>query len=104
MLCALPTGPDGPDLYDSDRPTLRQLKEIPAGVYALLLGGMFTTMAVVGQTTILGKAVFDITGSTLSLGFLGLAEFMPTALLAPLTGPIADRFDRRKVFLKIGAC
>jgi MFS family permease len=101
MLCALPTGPDGPVPYDSDRPTLRQLKEIPAGVYALLLGGMFTTMAVVGQTTILGKAVFDITGSTLSLGFLGLAEFLPTAILAPLTGPIADRFDRRKV-LAIG--
>lgn len=108
MLSALPTGPDGPDPgrepeASSTQASLGQLREIPSGVYALLVGGMLTTMAVVGQTTILGKAVFDITDSTLSLGFLGLAEFLPTALLAPLTGPIADRFDRRKV-LAIGLC
>ena len=103
MLSALPTGPDGPDPAHGTPASLGQLREIPSGVYALLVGGMLTTMAVVGQTTILGKAVFDITDSTLSLGFLGLAEFLPIALLAPLTGPIADRFDRRKV-LAIGLC
>ena len=39
-----------------------------------------------------------MTGSTLSLGLLGLAEFLPVALLSPITGSVADRFDRRKVF------
>ena len=95
MLGRLTDGPASPEREQSR--TRRELSEIPVGVYGLLVGGMLITMAVVGQTTILGKAVFDITGSELSLGFLGLAEFLPTALLAPLTGPIADRFDRRKV-------
>lgn len=54
-------------------------------------------MATVGQLTILGKQVWDITGDELDLGLLGLAEFLPTALLSPLTGSIADRFDRRIV-------
>ena len=39
-----------------------------------------------------------MTGSTLRLGLLGLAEFLPVALLSPITGSVADRFDRRKVF------
>ena len=39
-----------------------------------------------------------MTGSTLNLGLLGLAEFLPVALLSPITGSVADRFDRRKVF------
>jgi predicted MFS family arabinose efflux permease len=108
----LPTGPDRPTDADPSAGTdslpaqppaegsdgsLGELKEIPVGVYALLFGVMITMMAVVGQTTVLGKAVFDITGSELSLGYLGLAEFLPTALLAPVVGPVADRFDRRKV-------
>lgn len=38
-----------------------------------------------------------MTGEELTLGLLGLAEFFPTLLLAPFTGSIADRFDRRIV-------
>lgn len=58
---------------------------------------MLITLATVGQLTILGKQVWDITGDELDLGLLGLAEFVPTALLSPITGSIADRFDRRLV-------
>lgn len=58
---------------------------------------MLITTATVGQLTILGKEVWDITGDELSLGLLGLAEFVPTAILSPLTGSVADRFDRRLV-------
>ncbi len=47
--------------------------------------------------TVLGKLVFDITGSELSLGLLGLAEFAPAALLVFVTGPLADRHDRRRI-------
>lgn len=59
-----------------------------------------TTVMSVGaflQTAALGKQVYDITGSALSLGYLGLAEFIPSVFLVPLTGSLADRFDRRKV-------
>jgi predicted MFS family arabinose efflux permease len=41
--------------------------------------------------------VFDITGRELDLGFLGLAEFAPSAVLVLLTGSIADRYERRRV-------
>ena len=61
-------------------------------------GLVFSALATVGQITIVGKQVYDMTGSELNLGLLGLAEFLPVALLSPFTGPVADRFDRRKVF------
>lgn len=79
----------------SSRPSGQQ---IPPGVYALLLAMFASGFAVIGQITIIGKQVFDMTGSTLDLGLLGLAEFLPVAILSPITGSVADRFDRRKVF------
>ena len=51
-----------------------------------------------GQITFLGKQVFDMTGEPIFLGLLGLAEFVPAFLLAPITGMVADRFERRLVF------
>ena len=63
-----------------------------------MLASFFSAFAQIGQITIIGKQVFDMTGSTLNLGLLGLAEFLPVALLSPITGSVADRFDRRKVF------
>ena len=64
-----------------------------------LFGATFLSMAMtVGQITILGKQVFDMTGRPLYLGLLGLAEFVPTFVLAPITGMVADRFERRLVF------
>ena len=64
-----------------------------------LFGATFFSMAMtMGQITILGKQVFDMTGRPLYLGLLGLAEFVPAFLLAPVTGMVADRFDRRLVF------
>ncbi len=71
---------------------------VPRTVYSLLLALFFSAFAVVGQITIVGKQVFDLTGDPLDLGLLGLAEFIPIALLAPFTGSLADRVDRRKVF------
>src|SRR5690554_4696536 len=63
-----------------------------------LLGAMFiSASAVVALTTALGKQVYDVTGSELALGLLGLAEFLPNALLVFVTGPLADRHDRRRI-------
>ena len=64
-----------------------------------LFGATFLSMAMtIGQITILGKQVFDMTGRPLYLGLLGLAEFVPAFLLAPISGMVADRFERRLVF------
>jgi MFS family permease len=63
-----------------------------------LLTSIFASSATTALvTTVLGKQVFDLTGSELALGLLGLAEFAPAALLVFLTGTVADRVDRRKV-------
>ncbi|MEC8999121.1 MAG: MFS transporter [Actinomycetota bacterium] len=71
---------------------------IPLAVKALLCTFSLGSFAVVGQVTVLGKQVYDMTDSELHLGLLGLAEFLPIALLAPFAGATADRFDRRVVF------
>ncbi len=82
-----------PDAPTSKRPP------IPGPIRALLVARFLITVGVICQVTIVGKQVYDITGSALDLGLLGLAEFLPTALLSPITGSVADRFDRRMVLL-----
>jgi MFS family permease len=66
-------------------------------VIALLTAQFCSAAAIAGLTIALGKQVFDLTGSELDLGLLGLAEFAPALLLVFVTGPVADRFDRRRV-------
>ncbi|MYB29165.1 MAG: MFS transporter [Acidimicrobiaceae bacterium] len=67
-------------------------------LWALPVIIFMTAAMTVGQITILGKQVFDMTGKPLDLGLLGLAEFVPTLLLAPLSGVLSDRFDRRVMY------
>ena len=74
-------------------------EKIPLKIYAILFVSFLSVLSIVGQITILGKQVYDITGRELDLGLLGLAEFAPTFLLAPFTGSLADRMDRRILFL-----
>ena len=49
------------------------------------------------QAATLGKHIYDITGRELDIGWLGLAEFLPIALLVFVTGSVADRYNRRRV-------
>lgn len=62
---------------------------------------LFTTFAsataALAQAVALGKLIYDITNSKSDLGWLGLAEFLPTALLVLVAGSVADRYDRRRV-------
>jgi MFS family permease len=44
-----------------------------------------------------GWQVYDLTGSVLALGYIGLAGFLPALLLVFVIGQVADRFDRRRV-------
>ena len=66
-------------------------------VQLLLISSFASSTAVLALTVALGKQVYDITGSELDLGLLGLAEFLPSALLVLVSGPVADRFDRRRI-------
>jgi MFS family permease len=47
--------------------------------------------------TVLFKQAYDITGDELSIGLIGLAQFIPAVLLVLVSGYVADRFDRRRV-------
>lgn len=60
------------------------------------------------MVVILGYQIYDIARSvhgmsivdaSFLLGLLGLAQFVPYALLSPVSGVAADRFDRRRVAL-----
>jgi MFS family permease len=66
-------------------------------IAGLLVSDFCGSAAALAQVTILGKVVFDLTGSELNLGLLGLAEFAPALLLVIVSGTIADRVDRRKL-------
>lgn len=47
--------------------------------------------------TVLFKQAFDITGDALTIGIIGLLQFVPAVLLVIVSGYVADRFDRRRV-------
>jgi MFS family permease len=47
--------------------------------------------------TVLFKQAFDLTGQELTIGLIGLAQFIPAMLLVLVSGWVADRFDRRRV-------
>src|SRR5450432_2242324 len=66
-------------------------------VVALLSSVFCSSTAVALLTTVLGKQVFDLTGSSLALGLLGLAEFAPAAILVFVSGTLAARVDRRRL-------
>jgi Na+/melibiose symporter-like transporter len=66
-------------------------------ITALLGATLATQMSNLAQTTVLGLLVYRLTNSELDLGFLGLAEFAPAALLVLVAGTVVDRFDQRRV-------
>ena len=68
--------------------------------YRLFFGGQ--CISLIGtwmQSVALSWLVYRLTGSPLLLGITGFASQIPSLLLAPLTGPAADRFDRRRILI-----
>jgi MFS family permease len=58
---------------------------------------LFTVMATEMQSVAVGWQVYEITKRPLDLGYVGLAQFLPTILLFPVAGHAADRFNRRNI-------
>src|SRR3954466_14413637 len=48
-------------------------------------------------TLALGWQLYDLTGSAMDLGLVGLAQFIPALALSLLVGQMADRYDRRRI-------
>ena len=49
------------------------------------------------QAVAIGWQIYDLTGSALDLGLVGLVQFVPVVVLALVVGHVADRYDRRLV-------
>jgi MFS family permease len=76
----------------------RELRLLVVGQSISDLGSMITFVAIPVQT-------FQLTGNSLYVGLLGVAEFVPMLLLALVGGALADSFDRRRLVMlaEIGA-
>ncbi len=49
------------------------------------------------QSVAIGWLVYQLTGSAFDLGLVGLAQFLPVALLTLVVGHVADRYNRRRI-------
>ena len=68
----------------------RDLRLLVGGSTVSSIGTAFTQVALTIQ-------VYDLTGSTVAVGLLGVAQFIPIVALALIGGALADSFDRRKL-------
>ena len=64
--------------------------------FGLFLGGRFASvLAAQMQWVANGWYLYDLTGDPMTLGWAGLASFIPIAILTLPAGDLADRIDRR---------
>lgn len=64
------------------------------------MSGLFLgTLAIQIQSVAVGWQVYNITSSPLTLGYVGLAQFLPMAACTLPAGNIADRFERRLIIV-----
>lgn len=68
--------------------------------FRLLYGGqMISGFGSALTYVVLPIQMYELTRSTVMVGLLGVAEFLPMLLTAFLSGALADRYDRRKILL-----
>lgn len=66
--------------------------------FRFYLGATFlASLAVQAQSVAVGWQVYKITGSPLSLGYVGLVQFLPALIFTLPAGTVADRYDRRLI-------
>ncbi len=89
------------DRLDKESARLRlMLRALHSRNYRLFFAGQ--SVSLIGtwmQQVALSWLVYRITGSALLLGVVGFAGQIPTFLLAPFAGVLADRWNRRPVLL-----
>ncbi len=68
-----------------------------AAVRWLLLSRGLSRTGISLLLTVLFKQAYDLTGDALTIGIIGLLQFVPAVVLVMASGYLADRFDRRGV-------
>src|SRR3954470_22542844 len=79
------------------RAAFRLLRQRDFGPY--FVGNAVSSSGTWFQNLAAALLVYRLTHSALLLGVLNFAQFAAVVVLAPWTGAVADRFDRRKVIL-----
>jgi MFS family permease len=85
-----PSAPDGHDPYVAFRSQAYRAYTI--GWFVAMLGTRIQSVAIAWE-------MYQRTGDALSLGLVGLAQALPTMLLAIPAGYLADRFNRPKIVM-----
>lgn len=80
---------------DVSEGTARLLRHHPFLFY--VASRSFSRLASQIAAVAVGWQIYDLTGSALVLGMVGLVQFLPMALLVFIAGHAADRYDRRRV-------
>lgn len=62
-----------------------------------LASSALATTGISLMLAVLFKQAFDITGDPLTIGIIGLLQFIPAVLLVIVSGYVSDRYDRRRV-------
>jgi len=70
----------------------RGFRQLWLGQIVSQLGDWFNTIAVY-------TLVLQLTGSGRAVGLVLVARFLPTVVIGPLAGVVADRFDRRRIMI-----
>ncbi|KXV18313.1 MFS transporter [Gluconobacter oxydans] len=81
-------------------PALRSLPGLPS----LIVGRIFSQLSATTMTIAIGWQVYALTHDVASLGYLGLAQFLPMVPLTFVAGHVADRFNRRSIVLICQVC
>lgn len=92
LAATAPAGEEGVTA-PRDEPTLLSLP----GVRPYLASSACASIGISLMLAVLFKQAFDITGDALTIGIIGLLQFVPAVLLVIVSGFVADRFDRRHV-------
>ncbi|AXR62144.1 MFS transporter [Leptospira mayottensis] len=62
-----------------------------------LFGKFMVTLSISIQTTVVGWQMYHLTGSNLHVGFIGLAEAIPSITMALFSGLVIDSFPRKRI-------
>ncbi len=69
------------------------------GLLGFLSSRSASSLAFQIQAVAIGWQAYALTHNPLTLGLIGLAQFVPMLLLVFVSGQVADRFDRRRVVM-----
>lgn len=91
------------DVFSPPRRILRGLKTFESFGYRdytyFFFGALLSNIGTWTQTVALGWVVYQLTGSSSSLGLVNFLAGVPVFLLTLFAGSLADRLDRRKLLM-----